>query len=518
MHANRTSSQRSILTRWVLVLTLAWAGCAGAPRSGSDEPLPAEPPGEPLGAVGLKAHGIPASNPRFPHYPDTIRARFPFDIDFAFRNTLDIDDPSQRAVVQRLFDIFSWETFLALQWPLDAAGDPAASLTASGDPQWVFWKAPYEVFKPDGSAPAAWDSRRHYAFDGQSMRLAPEARVLTESQKSLSGHLKQDEHPLRLDGGEQAFSSGQLRDQNGNLVRYEALMNRILFDVIVKNELYTLDGQVAYAAQHDSCAIFGWGNSSRFPDERFAGAMTLKLAWKQMDPGVDRPERYFTREALVHGAEDGPLETRTYGLVGMHIAHKTNSSKNWVWSTFEHVDNVDVDRLSEAPRAQPAGPAFYDPECDSCAVNLPAPPGDPRPTQVLRVMQIDEATAALNREVRARLRAMGSVWQYYRLVGTQWPIPPASGSRCDAEAVAAVDPQPPHLANVVLETFFQEGNQRVGDGHTFVFSSCMQCHKNASIAVGLGADGSPQWGGPLSGDFVWMFKKAHRRSLAEVED
>jgi hypothetical protein len=34
------------------------------------------------------------------------------------------------------------------------------------------------------------------------------------------------------------------------------------------------------------------------------------------------------------------------GLVGMHIAVKTRSSPQWVWATFEHVDNLQADDLT----------------------------------------------------------------------------------------------------------------------------------------------------------------------------
>ena len=52
------------------------------------------------------------------------------------------------------------------------------------------------------------------------------------------------------------------------------------------------------------------------------------------------------------------------GLVGMHIAHKSVSSKQWIWSTFEQVDNLDVDTVAH-PNLKPS---FFDP---NCAIRVP---------------------------------------------------------------------------------------------------------------------------------------------------
>ena len=40
------------------------------------------------------------------------------------------------------------------------------------------------------------------------------------------------------------------------------------------------------------------------------------------------------------------------GLVGLHIAHKTQHAPQWIWSTFEQVDNY------KGP-----DPSFNDPAC-----------------------------------------------------------------------------------------------------------------------------------------------------------
>ena len=53
------------------------------------------------------------------------------------------------------------------------------------------------------------------------------------------------------------------------------------------------------------------------------------------------------------------------GLVGLHIAHKTQHQPNWIWSTFEHVANAPTQG-----QPIPAGATynFYDPQCTANGV------------------------------------------------------------------------------------------------------------------------------------------------------
>ena len=58
------------------------------------------------------------------------------------------------------------------------------------------------------------------------------------------------------------------------------------------------------------------------------------------------------------------------GLVGMHVAHKTQSCASWVWSTFEHVDALEcTDSLTGSVRR----PLFRDP-LSQCAAQSDSPP------------------------------------------------------------------------------------------------------------------------------------------------
>jgi hypothetical protein len=121
---------------------------------------------------------------------------------------------------QRLFDIFAWQAFLALNWPAQADGQPDISKTLADDgPRvWEHWIETSAVFKLDGSDPDAWPT------------TLADARAPIERTKAAwtTG--------VRADQNLQAFS-GPLVDRNGKWVRYQVKINREEFDYIVQPSL-----------------------------------------------------------------------------------------------------------------------------------------------------------------------------------------------------------------------------------------------------------------------------------------
>jgi hypothetical protein len=67
------------------------------------------------------------------------------------------------AQLQTDFDVFSWQTFVALNWPARTNGTPNTDVRigqqgALTQSVWETWKEATEVFKDDGSAPSPWDA------------------------------------------------------------------------------------------------------------------------------------------------------------------------------------------------------------------------------------------------------------------------------------------------------------------------------------------------------------------------
>ena len=225
-----------------------------------------------------------------------------------------------------------------------------------------------------------------------------------------------------LDDIKQAFT-GPLVDQNGNFVYYEILMDPNEVRYICENKLYSIDGQIDFSKTHKTLDL-----PSGVDTQDASGAFELKLAWKILEAGDD-PARYLTMPAVVATAVNGQQVDKNVrvGLVGMHIAHKSKSSPQWIWSTFEQVDNLDVDPVAHSKLK----PSFFDPGCPTCVPNqepskkngnwIPSPK-----TQAVRAIPIPNDKRDLNVEAELALAKIGSPLQYYQLIDTQWPTDPAA--------------------------------------------------------------------------------------------
>jgi cytochrome c len=347
------------------------------------------------------------------------------------------------SVRQRASDIFSWQEMIALSWPAQQGrrGEPDrnAHLQDPGARVWETWKEEYEVFLAGGAPPGAWN-------DAQPLPNGCEdaGKVLTRKSK-IADVLDS----VSQAAGSSAVTQPTLTDQAGHVVHYEIRLNKVLFDYIVDKKLY--DGRVQAAVDRIS-----------MPN----GSLLIKAAWREVTPAEQ--SAYFTSNACIceENLETGEVgdckSGATVGLVGLHITAKTASAPDWVWSTFEQVNNVTAEGGHAA--------SFFDPNCKDCGVNQQTAEG--KPTQVTRVIPIpDEEPACavpgepvdnvrrMNQDMKAALAPTGSPLVHYELVGTQWPI--------SGQTASVFDPSAPYLGNTTMETFVQGT------------SSCIGCHATA---------------------------------------
>ena len=344
--------------------------------------------------------------------------------------------PSNFNVVQRAMDVFSWQEFIALNWPADprqrGKADPSKPLGSPGLTVWETWKEEYEVYRPDGAPPAPWNEWVALP-EG-----CPGRKILFRDQK-IDDFLDASVQAAAADGTLPAT----LTDQRGGVVRYEIRMNEVMFDYIVQNRLY--DGRVQQGVTR-----VDW------PD----GAIILKAAWRPVAE-TDAP-RYLTREACVCEGESKEEKKHCVnmrmGLVGLHVIQKTPSAPQFIWSTYEQVDNLRGTR-----------PSFNDPACTNCPANKQSVPGIPnqvtRVTPIPKVADCSQPKVALDDLVTVNQRvrnALPSPVSFYEVVGTQWPQPPV-----DRVTPTVFRAQPPVLANTTMETFVQRT------------STCLGCHSMA---------------------------------------
>ncbi|MCG7551764.1 MULTISPECIES: hypothetical protein [Pseudoalteromonas] len=197
----------------------------------------------------------------------------------------------------------------------------------------------------------------------------------------------------------------------------------------------------------------------------------IKAAWRELSQTMIDSGRYHTAEALYYRChlmvgdecEQASATSGTFGLVGLHIIRKMKHYEAFIYTTFEHVDN-----LVKADGSSPSGLYFItnynqldygDKKGDQAkphavinnGVNrilVPLPtegevkadhgydfiPGkftlpseyNRGPIKVEQPPTITKAVVEVNKEVHQAMKESGkfgdSVWQYYRLKGVQ-PLP-----------------------------------------------------------------------------------------------
>ena len=343
------------------------------------------------------------------------------------------------------FDDYSWRSFIALVWPAQPGqrGVPDTSKTINGDGPRVFetYKSAWEVFHKDGSAPTDWNTYEdgHFNACEQAVKFGD---LVVASFSKFS------------DVGQADFGVlvGPLVAQNMTYTRYLTTFNQKEFDKIKNDQLYRREK----LGTQQKPVFFG------------EGALDVKSAWIEMKD-VAHPERYYQRQAWIMDLVSGRCEQKMIGLVGLHIVQKTSSRPQWIWSSFEHIDNI--------PQSGANAPfAFNDgsgtPMPPNNPIHFPPPETPSLKFNVQRVKPIANETRTTNNAYRQALAQQNSVWQFYQLVMTQWPlqlqrpapIPPTQSGQPGftfpgTGATTA-------FSNVTMETFDQA---RIARG-------CMACH------------------------------------------
>ena len=487
-----------------LLLVLAVCGgfvcclALGSRASSDGATAPADPTAS--GTLAQSCPPFPTPNPNPPTPPAPVMsAMLPVVVDLGTSN---VHGPRD---AQWFFDNFSWQEFIALNWP--AAIDPASGLPIRGVPNtspginmgspgprvWESWKADWELFRPiDPSTgqmgvPTDWTS---YALNPSSdpcPNINPPAgsRIFTQGTKMDS----------LLPDFNQAFSS-PLFAQNQLPARYDIHFNQTGYSMIQQNDWYA---QLPSQVKFQTSPWFG-----EIPQGAPYGIIELKAAWRELKATDDDSRYYWVTATVLDPGSPQTCRPAKMALVGFHIGHKTSLKANgqiigamteWVWSTFEHIDNVPDGTPGQlktypfnngqgtpptnCPSPNQALNCGYDYKPPKQKANQPFP-ANPKPVQVTRVTPISDTTAALNQQFRQFLKSQlgeNTVWQYYQLVATQWPtivkgqnFNPAGTYPFNCDCPFPND----HVANTTAETYFQQTDYGTGMGN-----SCMSCHFQA---------------------------------------
>jgi hypothetical protein len=400
------------------------------------------------------------------------------------------------------FDAYSWKLFIALNWPAKAnkrgIPDKTKDISDVTAPRvWETWKSISDIYLPDGDAPSDWDA---------PVTASPNEKVLPFA---MVGPVLEEFNQVDAAG----FPVGHLVARNRTYVRYEIRVNQKQFDNIRDKKLY-LRETLEKAQSNGTPIVFD--NQS----------IEIKAAWRELKSPEDdgQKDRYYHVRARAVDPETNTTEVKDFALIGFHIGQKTATRRQWTWSTFEHVDMLEVGANSPPGTLASLQLALNDeaatpPTGGINAQNPPKP--DPDPTLVRRFIFNDTintvsrpATDKTNRKWQEHEKIKNTVWKNYRLVLTQWPT-----IKNQETGLGAPFPSK-NVANVTMETFI--GLQK---------SSCIQCHFPTAFStdfawfVSLRAFPIPPAEGALPGgnvpgavkakDFAKRLQRARERALVE---
>jgi hypothetical protein len=424
--------------------------------------------------------------------------------------------------VQSPFDNFSWQSFVALNWKADKLNKPAGEgLQGEGRRVWELYSRASALYR---NAPVLATCTIQPGLTIFRIGATPKGQPDGHNEEYI-----------------EAATNYPLIDVGGNWTIYERRLNQVEANFLkapngnAGQNLTTLDGQEQfYIANKNNKPVV------TFPEYNSPnnGAIEIKAAWRILDPRHhdENAKKYYVIKAQLSvpsalvskpdGTPGGPqiCADVELGLTGLHIIQKNQPQgflpPNWIWSTFEHVDN--------APTADPAcdqgapqncalvSPndndpcptaskehrfSYYDPDYTG-ATNQPPLASQPSQgvggapylwnavapyaqsyriqgkygTQVSRCWNTYPYTAHLNDLWRKKLRDAGSVFANYMLVGTQWGAG-TDGFVKNTPQNATLG----YLSNSVIETYIQTQYNNAPPLQNFNNGSCISCHGAATL-------------------------------------
>lgn len=430
------------------------------------------------------------------------------------------------------FNCFAWQAFINLTWAAKSGSpgvaDPSVPPSNYGMPQpappavWETFSTKESVFKPNAAKPdpfgqlSASPAGCSTRVQGGGAPLFAITKLMGDGFRGLS------------DINQAGFAKfGWVTAQNGTPTYYDVRLNKVEYDYIVQHQLYNAVDQGKVASDPKQGLLL--------PD----GVVEIKAAWLEITDKALWPRYHMIRTVIetrnrAHPNAHPGCRVANMGLVAIHMIHKTKLAQQFVWTTFEQIDNQPTNGQPVAPGSRFT---YFNPNCDptkdpyKCAVNV-SPCSDPNqpktckpfgaPNQVEKIISMPAATATLNADMQAKIGAANpkSVYQYYQLVDTLWP---SDNTTIPAGAHTPLydgNPQPPlgqgGLLNPLIETYFQGGDpNHTGGTNPRGFVSCQSCHVGAPIAAQPTAiqcpvetTQAPNVPGKCASDYSFLFKNA----------
>ncbi|KAB8029099.1 hypothetical protein [Fluviispira multicolorata] len=398
---------------------------------------------------------------------------------------------------------FAWQEFIALNWLADTSICAADSTVKTSDfgeinnfapVVWETYKESAEIFLPQAQQPTPWCSQQTLPKVWND-KLKSIKKTSAHGYKALASISKgaNNAEVLNLNSyGQAGTKNSWITSQAGKIALYEIRVNQDEFNYINNNQLYNAQVQQKFVVTQGINLPDG---SATFTQYGKIGSIELKASWVELPDPKTWPSFKISKAVVKYPNENTPKEV-TVGLTGLHIIHKTKRSPQFIWATFEHINNApNSDKKNMLPWY-----TFYNLNCNPntdhyhCYPNAQPPTASPQnpyfpnyptdpynaPIQVMRMAPISNTgannVAGLNKWVWDNVISPAnsqSVFLNYQLVNVVWANNPEIIQAGARTPLPDGNPQPNPssfvVANTTLETYFQQTK------------SCLTCHQNAGL-------------------------------------
>lgn len=386
-------------------------------------------------------------------------------------------------------ECFAWQSFIALNWPAVTQNyqpntrgvpDQAQNFGASGNNNfnssggnlvWETYKHKVELFPGSGAPSQSYDTAPNYVY---AVKVTVPSGVNAGQFNNLDEgtQIGQNYIFFPTNPPNPSYSNGKITPNSDVQILFEARANRVEYNYVVSNQYY--NGTTAATAATNTVAYltnpsmppktpyisFPAGDMSQ-SDPSFEGAIETKAAWRKLTPDEISSGRYHTATAVYYtGTDNAPVaQNATYGLLALHIIHKTKNYPYFIFATFEQEDALKLDTgnptglyfITTYPSVSylnnsgqqvppPTPPPTFPNGTLPAAAGLP--PTFAGPTMASQYTPAAAVTKQVNDAVQAQIISQNpnSVWQHYKLLGVQ--------------SVPTSDATSPYfyLANIVVET------------------------------------------------------------------
>lgn len=293
----------------------------------------------------------------------------------------DINDPADLAEAAN----FAWNEFIALTWPAKAQGpvdfprgQPDENGTygekgSTGQVVWETYRHRVEAF-PGMGYPNGYDSTKaDYGFSSKPVYIyengtIPPINKNSDTTKHAPYANLDEVTQISLNSMFAGASGSHTGGPSGNTVTaqkilFEAKVNEAYYKYVAGNKYFQSDSSRVQNIKFNSgmYAISGDSSSYKPPYTNLPssnkttgsqGAIEIKAAWRRLNPQTEDITTFYTNRVRIYSGDassgqvngyidsDDPGVNEVWGLVALHIIHKTPNAPSFVYATFSHFNNI----------------------------------------------------------------------------------------------------------------------------------------------------------------------------------